>query len=60
MGDMHKPTLRDALAPIAVGVAGALGVVLAELAFTGDAAATAVFSGFAAWLTAFAITGRSR
>lgn len=55
---MSKPTLREAVTPLVVGLAGATSTFLVDHFAKPDIWITAVASGVGAWLAAFAMTGR--
>jgi len=53
-----RPTLREALTPFAVGIAGATTTFLVDHFAKPEIWITAAASGLGAWLAAFAMTGR--
>lgn len=55
---MSKPTVREAVTPLIVGVAAALATFVVDHFAKPDIWITAAAAGLGAWLAAFAMTGR--
>jgi hypothetical protein len=55
---MSKPSLREAITPLVVGVAAAAATFLVDHVAQHDLWVTALGSGLGAWLGAFGMTGR--